>query len=72
MGEPSGANEAHVLCMTEAPHAGSEEALALWAWLRMHIALGLLEAWASPEDTQVKLGPDSPTARDVHLSCSVT
>ena len=56
-GELSGANEAHVLCMTEAPHAGSEQALAFWAWLRMHTALGLLESWAASEDPQVHAFP---------------
>ena len=50
----AGAGEAHVLCMTEAPAAGSDEALALWAWLRAGLALGLLEAWARSEGAQVR------------------
>lgn len=46
------ANEAHMLCMTEAP-AAREDVLALWAWLRMHLALGLLEGWAADSGAQV-------------------
>ena len=65
--EQSGVDEAHVLCMTEAPHAGSEGALALWAWLRMHIALGMLEAWASSEDPRVLACPQYiPTREDLN------
>ena len=41
-----------MLCMTEAP-AAREEVLALWAWLRAHLALGLLEKWAAADEAQV-------------------
>lgn len=47
-----GANEVHMLCMTEAPVA-REDVLALWAWVRAHLALGLLERWAGTDKTQV-------------------
>lgn len=47
-----GANEAHMLCMTEAP-AAREDVLALWAWLRTHLAIGLLERWAAESGAQV-------------------
>lgn len=47
-----GANEAHMLCMTEAP-AAREDVLAMWAWLRMHLAVGLLERWAAESRAQV-------------------
>ena len=46
------ANEAHMLCMTEAP-AAREDVLALWAWLRSHLALGLMERWAADKGAQV-------------------
>lgn len=47
-----------MLCMTEAPAGCSEEARALWAWLRASLALGLLESWAGSESAQVC--PHSP------------
>ena len=46
------ANEAHMLCMTEA-FAAREDVLALWAWLRSHLALGLMERWAADKGAQV-------------------
>ncbi|BDA40960.1 hypothetical protein COCOBI_01-6140 [Coccomyxa sp. Obi] len=46
-----GANEAHMLCMTEAP-AAREDVSALWAWLRTHLAVGLLERWAAENGAQ--------------------
>ena len=39
------ADEAHALCMTEAPDAAPEPR-ALWAWARLQLAASLLRAWA--------------------------
>ena len=41
----SGADEAHALCMTEAPSA-AEGPRALWAAARLQLAAALLRAWA--------------------------
>ena len=46
------ADEAHALCMTEAP-AAAEGPAALWAWVRMQLAAGLLRAWARQPDAEV-------------------
>jgi hypothetical protein len=39
------ADEAHALCMTEAPDAAPEPR-ALWAWARLQLGTSLLRAWA--------------------------
>ena len=46
------ADDAHALCMTEAP-AAAEGPAALWAWVRLQLAASLLRAWARQPDTQV-------------------
>ncbi len=48
-----GMEGAHMLCMADAPEA-KEEAVALWAWLRMQWALGLTEAWAMTSRKEVQ------------------
>lgn len=52
-GLEAGVDEAHMLCMVEAP-AAREDVLALWAWLRLHLAVGLLESWAATPDFQAR------------------
>ena len=47
----SGADEAHALCMTEAPSA-AEGPRALWAWARLQLAAALLRAWAGQPRAQ--------------------
>jgi len=47
-----GLDGAHMLCMADAPEA-REEAVALWAWLRIQWALGLIEAWAASGKAEV-------------------
>ena len=46
-----GADEAHVLCMTEAPSA-ADGPRALWAWARLQLAAALLRAWAGQPRAQ--------------------
>lgn len=41
-----------MLCMADAPEA-REKAVALWAWLRIEWALGLIKAWATTSTTEV-------------------
>lgn len=48
------ADDAHALCMTEAP-AAAEGPAALWAWVRLQLAAALLRAWARQPDAQVWL-----------------
>ena len=50
---------AHMLCMAAAP-AAREEVLALWAWLRTHWALGLLEAWAMASSAEASATGHAP------------
>jgi hypothetical protein len=45
LGEHDWADEAHALCMTEAPDAAPEPR-ALWACARLQLAASLLRAWA--------------------------
>lgn len=47
------ADDAHALCMTEAP-AAAEGPAALWAWVRLQLAAALLRAWARHPDAQVR------------------
>lgn len=47
----SGGDEAHALCMTEAPSA-AEGPRALWAWARLQLAAALLRAWAGQPRAQ--------------------
>jgi hypothetical protein len=51
--EEEGMEGAHMLCMADAPEA-KEEAVALWAWLRMQWALGLSETWAKTSRNEVR------------------
>ena len=44
-----------MLGMADAPEA-REEAVALWAWLRIEWALGLIEAWTITDRTEVSAG----------------
>ena len=49
--DEDGMQGAHMLCLTDAPEA-REEAVALWAWLRIQWACGLIEAWATTPRTE--------------------
>ena len=51
--DEEGMEGAHMLCMADAPEA-KEEAVALWAWLRMQWALGLTETWAKTSRNEVR------------------
>ncbi len=51
--QDSGADEAHALCMTEAPSA-AEGPRALWAWARLQLAAALLRAWAGQPRAQAR------------------
>lgn len=50
--EVEGVEGAKLLCTIDAPEA-REEAVALWAWLRIQWALGLVEAWATIDRMEV-------------------
>ena len=50
--DAEGEESAKMLCTIDAPEA-REEAVALWAWLRIQWALGLIEAWATTDRMKV-------------------
>ena len=68
---------AHMLCMADAPEA-REEAVALWAWLRIEWALGLMQAWATTSTAEVSAASSvrgslrSASAICLKASCRVT